>query len=217
MTDAPCPRIAIVEDDPVVRDYLRETLSETCEIVGLADGVRAGRALMAAKPDLFLLDIGLPDGDGLSLAADIKASSDARVLILTAFGDRETVVGAIRAGADGYLLKDSTAASLREGVAVTLAGGAPISAAAAVFLLERLRPVAPASRTEREDSELTPREIELLRAFARGASYKDAARQLDISPLTVGSYVKSIYRKLEVHSRGEAVYEAIRSRKLELD
>lgn len=209
-------RIAIVEDHPVMRDYLMETLSAEFDIVGAASSVREARGLIATKPDLFLLDLGLPDGEGLSVVPDLKAHG-ARVLILTAFGDRDTVVAAIQAGADGYLLKDSSAATLREGVAVTLAGGAPISAAAAVFLLERLRPVAAPAEPPHEDAELTLREIELLRAFARGASYKEAARALRVSPLTIGSYVKSIYRKLEVHSRGEAVYEAVRSRKLRLD
>jgi DNA-binding NarL/FixJ family response regulator len=207
-------RIAIVEDDPIVRDYLVETLRSAFDVIATASSVKEAHALPALKPDLFLLDIGLPDGNGLELTAQFKAVCDARVLILTAFGDRETVVGAIQAGADGYLLKDSSAATLIEGVGVTLAGGAPISAAAAVFLLERLRP------TEQTlppgDTELTPREIELLRAFAKGESYKEAARTLNISPQTVGGYVKSIYRKLEVHSRGEAVYRAMQSRKLDL-
>ncbi|WP_395645947.1 response regulator [Terricaulis sp.] len=210
------PRIAIVEDDPLMRDYLGDVLSSEFNIVGVAAGLRAARGLMSVKPHLFLLDLGLPDGDGLSLVADIKAAG-ARVLILTAFGDRETVVAAIQAGADGYLLKDSSAATLCEGVSVTLAGGAPISAAAAVFLLERLRPAEAPAKSPAREEELTAREIELLRVFAKGASYKEAARALEVSPLTVGSYVKSIYRKLEVHSRGEAVYEAIRSRKLRLD
>ena len=214
--DVAAARIAIVEDDAVVRDHLIEVLAASFEIVGIASSLREARLLLAARPALFLLDIGLPDGSGLDLAAEIKAACDARVLVLTSFGDRQTVVAAIQAGADGYLLKDCDAAALREGVAVTLNGGAPISAAAAVFLLERLRP-SPQEHAGGPEKELTTREMDLLRQFARGASYKEAARALDISPLTVGSYVKSIYRKLEVHSRGEAVYQAIRSRKLRLD
>jgi DNA-binding NarL/FixJ family response regulator len=86
-----------------------------------------------------------------------------------------------------------------------------------VFLLEKLRPANAATPPQSDDRSLTPREIDLLGALAKGASYKEAARALDISPLTVGSYVKSIYRKLEVHSRGEAVYEAIRTRKLNFE
>ncbi len=210
MTNAepPRPRIAIVEDDPVVRHYLEETLAHDFDICAAVGSLAEARPLIATPPDLFLLDVGLPDGDGLGLTAEIKAGCTARVLILTTFGDRETVVGAIQAGADGYLLKDTPPDSLREGVAVTLAGGAPISAAAAVFLLERLRPATPPAASPGAAGELTPREIDLLKQFARGASYKEAARALNISPLTVGSFVKSIYRKLEVNSRGEAVYKA---------
>jgi DNA-binding NarL/FixJ family response regulator len=217
-SDAPRPRVAIVEDDPIVREHLMDILPRAFDVVGAASNMREGRGLIAVSPALFLLDIGLPDGSGLDLAAEIKAACEARVLILTSFGDRETVVAAIQAGADGYLLKDCDADTLLDGVAVTLAGGAPISAAAAVFLLERLRPKQPPQeKTAQEDKELTAREIELLRQFARGASYKEAARTLSISPLTVGSYVKSIYRKLAVHSRGEAVYEAIKVRKIDLE
>jgi DNA-binding NarL/FixJ family response regulator len=165
--------------------------------------------LIALQPDLFLVDVGLPDGSGLDLIADVKAGSPAKALVLTMFGDRDTVVAAVQAGADGYLLKDSSDAVICDGIAVTLQGGAPLSAAAAVFLLDRLRrdPVAPPAASARAD-DLTEREIELLRLFARGLSYKETARELDISPLTVGNYVKSIYRKLAVNSRGAAVYAA---------
>jgi DNA-binding NarL/FixJ family response regulator len=174
--------------------------------------------LIGLQPDIFLVDVGLPDGSGLDLIADIKAGTQAKVLVLTMFGDRETVVAAIQAGADGYLLKDSSAAVIREGIAVTLLGGAPLSAAAAVFLLERLRrdQATPSVANTRAD-DLTEREVSLLRHFARGLSYKETARELDISPLTVGNYVKSIYRKLAVNSRGAAVYAAGLAHKLDRD
>jgi DNA-binding NarL/FixJ family response regulator len=140
------------------------------------------------------------------------------VLVITAFGDRDTVVAALNAGADGYLLKDSGPDTILDGIRATLDGGAPISASAAVYLLERLRgsgsgaPEVAVPEAER----LTPREIELLELFSRGHSYKLASRALGISPLTVGNHVKSIYRKLQVHSRGEAVYEAVRRKQLSL-
>lgn len=134
--------------------------------------------------------------------------------MLTSFGDRETVVTAIRSGADGYLLKDSTEATILDGIRVTLEGGAPVSSAAAVYMLEQLRSAPMVVAAEEENSGLTPREVELLEVFAKGGSYKEAARILGISPLTVGNHVKSIYRKLAVHSRGEAVYEAIKTGQL---
>lgn len=206
------PRIAIIEDDPMVRQYFVRILSDNqgFDIVGIAPDLATGRALIPLRPDLFLMDIGLPDGSGYDLVPEIKAGSAAKALIISAFGDRDTVVRALAAGADGYLLKDSTPAQVLDGIAITLDGGAPVSPAAAVYLIELLRegprptPAAPLA----EDTRLTPREIDLLQAFAAGHSYKEAARILGISPHTVGNHVKSIYRKLEVSSRSEALRAA---------
>ena len=219
-TPAPRHRIAILEDDPLVREHFIDILSKApdLDLAGIAPSIAEAESLLALAPDLFLVDIGLPDGSGLDFIPQIKSAGAARVLVVTSFGDRDTVVSAIRAGADGYLLKDASPAAIAEGIAVTLAGGAPISAAAAVYLLDRLRaaPDRPAAPDDAPDSGLTAREVELLQLFARGESYKEAARTLGISPLTVGNHVKSIYRKLAVHSRGEAVYEAMRSGQLRL-
>jgi DNA-binding NarL/FixJ family response regulator len=214
----PTSRIVIVEDDPDVREHFIDIISSApdLDIAGVADCLRLARGLIPLEPELFLIDIGLPDGSGLDFIPEIKAACDARILVVTSFGDRETVVTAIEAGADGYLLKDSSAATILDGIAVTLAGGAPISASAAVYLLERLRSKAAQSRANPAQEELTARETELLRVFAKGSSYKEAARELGISPLTVGNHVKSIYRKLAVHSRGEAVFAAMKSGKLDL-
>ncbi|MFM5948833.1 MAG: response regulator [Novosphingobium sp.] len=212
-------RIAIVEDDPIVREHLIDIVTAATELdlAGVAPNLARARELVALDPDLFLVDVGLPDGSGLDLVPFVKANCAARILVITSFGDRETVVSAIAAGADGYLLKDSNPDVIRDGIRVTLEGGAPISASAAVYLLERLRHggqvIEPAIQ---EDNGLTPREVELLEVFAKGSSYKEAARLLGISPLTVGNYVKSIYRKLAVHSRGEAVYEAVKTGQLRL-
>lgn len=210
--------IAILEDDPNVARHFREIIETAADLslCGMAGSLAEARELLSLTPDLFLTDIGLPDGSGLNFIPDIKARlPDCRILVITAFGDRDTVVTALNAGADGYLLKDSSTAVILDGIQATLDGGAPISPSAAVYLLERLR--APeAAPTVPGDERLTPREVELLELFARGQSYKAAGRALGISPLTVGNHVKSIYRKLQVHSRGEAVYEAVRRRQLSL-
>ena len=202
-------RIAIIEDDPMVRQYFMRILSTSDghDVVGVAPDIATGRALIALQPDLFLMDIGLPDGSGYDLVPEIKAGCDAKALIISAFGDRDTVVRALSAGADGYLLKDSTPEQILDGIAVTLDGGAPVSPAAAIYLLDLLRnPVAsPSLQTPLEDTGLTLREMDLLRAFAAGRSYKESARDLGISPHTVGNHVKSIYRKLEVRTRGDAL------------
>lgn len=215
--DAP-RRVAIIEDDPNVLTHFTEIVSASPSLVvcATASSLAEAQRIVQLDPDIVLTDIGLPDGSGLDFIPELKRGSGCKVLVVTAFGDRDTVVAALSAGADGYLLKDSTPEAVVEGIQVTLMGGAPISASAAVYLLDRLRqsePVAvPANDTPQE--RLTPREIELLQVFALGQSYKEAARSLGISPLTVGNHVKAIYRKLAVNSRGEAVYVAMQQGRL---
>lgn len=218
MTAPDVRRIAILEDDPAIRDHFSEIIgsSDDLALCATASMIAEVSLLIAGRPDLLLTDIGLPDGSGLDVLPAIKAATGCRALVITAFGDRDTVVAAMKAGADGYLLKDSPATVILDGIRVTLDGGAPISPAAAVYLLERLRAAPTPSRREDPSEPLTTRETELLTIFARGLSYKEAARILGISPLTVGNHVKSIYRKLEVNSRGEAVYEAVRQGRLDI-
>ncbi|WP_081984907.1 response regulator [Sphingomonas sp. 35-24ZXX] len=208
-------RIAVVEDDPMVRQYFQSIIAMQpgYEIIGMAPDLASADALLDQSPDLFLLDIGLPDGVGYTLVPKIKARCGARALIISTFGDRDTVVKAIQAGADGYLLKDSSPAVILDGIAATLDGGAPVSPSAAIYLLGFLRggpePASPGPASP--EHRLSARETELLQAFAKGQSYKEAARTLAISPHTVGTHVKSIYRKLEVNSRSDAIREAQRT------
>ena len=212
-------RIAIVEDDPNLLDHFIEIITAEVDfdLAGVASSVSGARDLIRLEPDLFLLDIGLPDGSGLELVPEIRAAIETRVLIVTSFGDRETVVGAIRAGADGYLLKDSEPDDIANGIRATLDGGAPISAPAATYLLERLRSDEPLVQSAVEERDgLSDREVEMLNLFARGLTYKEAAEQMGISPLTVGSYVKTVYSKLAVNSRSEAVYEALKTGQLKI-
>jgi len=218
MTDSPpaAVRIAIVEDDPMVRQYFQGIIAMQpgYEIIGMAPDLASADALLDQSPDLFLLDIGLPDGVGYTLVPQIKARSGARALIISTFGDRDTVVKAIIAGADGYLLKDSSPAVILDGIAATLDGGAPVSPAAAIYLLGFLRAepeAAPTTAAINPENRLSARETELLQAFSKGQSYKEAARTLGISPHTVSTHVKSIYRKLEVNSRSEAIREGFRT------
>ncbi len=208
-------RIAVVEDDPMVRQYFQSIIAMQpgYEIIGMAPDLASADGLLDQSPDLFLLDIGLPDGIGYTFIPQIKARSGARALIISTFGDRDTVVKAIQAGADGYLLKDSSPAVILDGIAATLDGGAPVSPSAAIYLLGFLRagPETTAPAAVSAEHRLSARETELLQAFAKGQSYKEAARTLAISPHTVGTHVKSIYRKLEVNSRSDAIREAQRT------
>jgi DNA-binding NarL/FixJ family response regulator len=213
-------RIGVLEDSGPVRDHFEHIIgaSEDMVLCGVATSIADTPTLLKAAPDLVLTDLGLPDGSGLDFIPALKAAN-IRSLVITAFGDRETVMAALSAGADGYLLKDSPTETVLSAIRETLAGGAPLSASAAVFLLDQFRqasadpaPVEPIPSAER----LTPRETELLALFARGHSYKSAARELGISPLTVGDHVKAIYRKLAVNSRGEAVFAAVQRGQLTL-
>jgi DNA-binding NarL/FixJ family response regulator len=220
MTEAAPPpvRVAIIEDSPIVREMLGEQIAAMAglELAGTADSISAAAAVIAGGADVFLLDLGLPDGTGTALIPHIKAAGDAKIIVLTSFGDRDTVVRTIEAGADGYLLKDSSAADIENAIAAALDGGAPISAAAAVHLLERLRKQKDDAGADGRPA-LTRRETDLLQLFSKGYSYKETARILAISPLTVGNHVRSIYRKLDVHSRSEAVYEALQSGALRIE
>lgn len=210
------PVIGILEDSGPVRDHFVQIIDQAPDLVlgPVATALAEADSLVNEGVSLVLTDLGLPDGRGLDLIPRLKAAGIS-ALVITAFGDRETVLAALEAGADGYLLKDSATDEVLNGIRLTLAGGAPISAAAAVYLLERFRKP-PASRAAPAAERLTPREQELLALFSRGHSYKSAARELGISPLTVGDHVKAIYRKLEVNSRGEAVFAAVQRGQLSL-
>lgn len=217
MNETTQARIVIVEDDPRVRDALAEAIAghDGFRLAGTAGSIGEAAGLLPVATDVVLLDLGLPDGSGTALIPHFRQSGEAKIVILTSFGDRKTVLEAIEAGADGYLLKDSSDEEILAAIRSAIEGGAPISAAAAVHLLDRLRSQKAEADADNRPA-LTARETELLQLFAKGYSYKETARLLSISPLTVGNHVRSIYRKLDVHTRGEAVYEAVRSGKLDM-
>jgi DNA-binding NarL/FixJ family response regulator len=214
-------RVIVVEDDARLRDFACTALSgaEGIDLVGEAGSLADGLALVDAVPDLALLDLGLPDGSGIGIIEAIRARvPGCRVLVFTVFEDRSSVLNTLRAGADGYILKDTSLEHLIAHVRATLAGETPISARAASHLLSLVRddPVEePAPGTP--VPHLSPRERELLEYLARGHSRKVAARTMGLSPYTVAEYMQSIYRKLQVRSRGEAVFEAIQAKLIRLD
>lgn len=204
-------RIGILEDDEALRAYV-EAVVEGAE--GLALAFSAGcladayRASVDNPLDLCLIDLKLPDGSGLDFVGHIKATSTAKCLIFTVLGDRASVLLALKSGADGYLLKDTPPDLLRSNIDRTLRGETPISPQAATFLLEMWRGVEPATVPGRPEDALSVREIDVLKLFSRGLSYRETADTLGISPHTIGDHVKAIYRKLSVHSRTEAIFEA---------
>lgn len=214
-------RVIVIEDDERLRRYALDVLSqaEDFAIVGDAGTLAEGLPLVDHFPDLALLDLGLPDGSGIKVIEAIRAKvPSCRVLVFTVFEDRASVLGTLKAGADGYLLKDTTAQMLLAHVRATLAGETPISARAASHLLSFVRDEPAAGDAAPADApHLSPRERELLEYLARGLSRKEAARVMNLSPHTVAEYVQSIYRKLQVRSRGEAVYEAIQAKLIRIE
>jgi DNA-binding NarL/FixJ family response regulator len=204
-------RTAIIEDDPTTIDHFRSAIdsAEDVEIVAIARNVAGGMALIEAGGyDVLLCDLGLPDGSGITL---IRASAlrhpAADIMVITIFADQAKVIESIKAGARGYLLKDEQFADCVDDIRDIRKGGSPISPIIARRLLTQLGAVDTAEATPLQEG-LSPREHEILNLLARGFSNPEIAELLSISKLTVGTHVKNIYRKLEVNSRSEAVFEA---------
>lgn len=204
-------RAAIVEDDPIMSARLVEAIGAAPDLepVGTAANLRDGMTLVDAGGfDVLLCDLGLPDGSGIELiarAAGLYPQAD--ILVITLFGDPAKVLDSIAAGARGYLLKDQRIDACIEAIRDIRRGGSPISPIIARQLLQR---IAPPGRPlpDTPATLLSERETQVLDILARGFSYVETADILGMSPHTIGSHVKNIYRKLNVRSRAEAVYEA---------
>lgn len=191
-------------------------------LVGVASsGAEALEFLRREVPDVMLLDLGLPDMNGIDIIRHAaRHCPRTEVLVVTMFGDDGNVLSSIEAGATGYLLKDSMSESIAASIHELAAGGSPISPGIARRVLARFRsadaasarggPAASAASTTgtSHQSVLTDREADILRQVAKGMSFAEIGEILSISQHTVVSHVKKIYRKLAVHSRGEAVFEA---------
>jgi DNA-binding NarL/FixJ family response regulator len=221
--EQPLPRegivttVMVVEDDPAF-------LTRFCKIVAcdaqlelfaaVADLASARQAMSKAAPDVLLTDLGLPDGSGIELIRETTHRYPATdIMVITVFGDEEHVLGAIEAGATGYILKDSLPEEFVGLIKQLIAGGSPISPIIARQLLKRFKPGTavsdpPPKQDLTEDAGLSARESEVLAMIAKGFNFGEIARLLSISQHTVTTHVKKIYQKLAVHSRGEAVYEA---------
>lgn len=211
-------RTAIVEDDPASRKMIVSLLQADPDyivVAELAEGKAAIAALAHLALDIALVDIGLPDISGIDVIRSLKSlHPQCNVLVITTFGDEKTVTSALEAGADGYLLKGTALEELKRDIRALRDGGSPLSPMIARKLLNRLQTRAADERAESAaETTLTPREHEILDMIAKGFSYAETSKICGISPATVHSHLKSVYRKLEVHSKTEAVYEA-RRRKL---
>lgn len=206
--------VLIVEDDPVFREnfVLAVQTAQDLVLVGQADDLPDGLRLLAAtQPDVLLVDIGLPSGSGIELirhANEHHPSCD--VMVITLFGDEHHVLECIAAGATGYLLKDTSHIALADQIRALCNGGSPINPVIARQLLKRLKKEEP-SPTQSMASDvpvLSNQEIAVLELSTKGYNYDEVARLLNLSGHTVKTYVKRIYRKLNVSTKSEASYEA---------
>jgi len=166
------------------------------------------------KPDVFLVDLGLPDGSGITFIQEIRRQyDDVPIMVLSVFGDERHVVDAIAAGAGGYIHKDEPMEEVARHIEAVLSGDSPISPSIARHVLKRMQLQTQPSEQEKDEKhklscQLTSREIDVLNLLARGFSRLEAASNLKISSHTVTTHIKNIYRKMEVHSRTEAIFEA---------
>jgi DNA-binding NarL/FixJ family response regulator len=212
------PRVLIVEDDPAFRERYAEILAADAsfEVVASVGTGGEGLAMLEMrKPDVLLVDLGLPDISGIEVIRHAnQVLPKCECMVVTVFGDEEHVLASIEAGAAGYLLKDASAESFLSGIRELMNGGSPISPIIARRLLKRFQPETGPVPTEpvdpASDIALSDREREILLLASKGYNYPEMGKLMGISPHTVTSHVKKIYRKLAVHSRGEAVFEANR-------
>jgi DNA-binding NarL/FixJ family response regulator len=219
-------RILLLEDEPRWQQRIRDIAdaNDQCEIVAicanLADGLRAIRSV---EFDVLIVDLGLPDGSGNeAIRAARRHAPNADILVATVFDDEHSVVSAIYAGATGYIVKDSSAAEWISAMTDLRAGHSPISPKVARHILRRVqqptrhrrqdaaRDDNPPSSAPEAAALLSSREMEVLRLVAKGFSLVEVAQILHVAHTTTRTHAKNIYGKLEVNSRGEAVFEATR-------
>jgi len=189
-------RILLADDHPPLRAGLAAILNGQPDFQVVAE-VGSGREVMAAREsiDFYILDLRMPDGDGIATIRQLIARDpEARILVLTTYDNEEDIFQALESGARGYLLKDTTKEELVDAVRQIHKGERHLSQAVASRLADRLiRP------------RLTPRELDVLRLVSRGRSNKEMAAAMFISEETVKTHMKSLFQKLDVHDRAEAV------------
>jgi DNA-binding NarL/FixJ family response regulator len=205
-------QVALVEDDPNLRAnltaMLNSSLSFQCQ-AAYPDGMAALRGIPANRPDVVLMDINLPGMLGTDCVRKLKdLAPNLPVLMLTVYEDSEQIFKSLMSGATGYLLKRTSKEKLLEAIREVNAGGAPMSrqiARRVVQFFQKVNELLTDTRNTSVVVSLTDREKEVLAALAKGYAYKEIADQLKISFETVRTHLRTIYEKLHVHSRTEAV------------
>jgi two-component system response regulator DegU len=195
-------QVLIADDHPVVRNGIRDELAKHADLALVGEATDGDQALALArslKPDVVLLDINMPGKRAVQVVRELGESKGGpRVLVLSAYGDLEYVFEMLRAGVDGYLLKDEDPDRISEGIRAVTDGQTWLSAAIESKIVDQ-------SIGKIRQPNLSPREQEVLRLIARGLSNEDIAEQLTISEGTVKNHVSNLYTKLGVRSRAQAV------------
>jgi DNA-binding NarL/FixJ family response regulator len=216
LTDEPKPiRVLFVEDHQLLAEALSAMLAREpdIEVVGVAGSVAQAKELARERLDVVLMDYRLPDGTGADATRAIKARWPvARVVMLTAVKDDETVLESIQAGADGYLTKDRAADDVVQAVRAAYAGETLLPRSVILEIARRVAAAKEKTDDRRMIEPLTPRELEVLRALTDGLSTPEICEKLYIAPNTLRTHVQNIMMKLHVHSKLEAVTVGLRNR-----
>ena len=211
-------RVVLVEDDVVFQQSLRETVSNVPDMLLLQVASTRAEGLLALEgpvADVLLVDLGLPDGSGIDIIRAARTRwPECGIMVSTAFGDEMHVMQSLEAGAVGYLLKDSTAHSMVAEIRSLHQGGSPISPLIARQILLRFRPntqrlqAALQPSPEKLGTALSAREQEVLEFITKGFTSEEIAGLMGVSRHTILTFVRRIYKKLDVTSKTEAIYEA---------
>lgn len=201
-------RVAVVEDDPTLRLFVSKLLAkpEHCfESAGAWESAEAAvRALVETQPDAVVVDLELPGASGVDLIKELSPRMiNTAFIVLTIHDDPKKVFSALKAGANGYLLKTSKPSEIATGIRQACDGGAPLSQDIARLLIQSFQE--PVKAEKKRMPGLTPRESQILELLAQGKVPKEVGEELHISYETVRDYLKSVYQKLHVRSRTEAV------------
>ncbi|HZN18599.1 MAG TPA: response regulator transcription factor [Micromonosporaceae bacterium] len=202
----------VVDDHPMWRDAVARDLSETgYEVVAaVGEGAQAVRVAKATRPDVVVLDLQLPDLSGVEVIRGLLAAHPpARVLMLSASGEQQDVLDAVKAGASGYLLKSADREEFLDAVRRTADGEPVFTPGLAGLVLGEYRRLAAAPARGSAAPRLTDRETEVLRLVAKGLSYKQVAQRLVVSHRTVQNHVQNTLHKLHLHNRVELVRYAL--------
>ncbi|HET7678463.1 MAG TPA: response regulator transcription factor [Candidatus Limnocylindrales bacterium] len=211
-------RVLLVDDHQLLTDALRRLLEQEPDVTvtGVAGSVAEAKAAARERVDVVLMDYKLPDGTGADATRAIKARwPAAKVIMLTAINDDETVLESIQAGADGYLTKDRASEDVVGAVRSANAGEILLPRSVVFGIAQRVAAARERGVTRVPIEQLTPRELEVLRALTEGLSSKEICERLYIAPNTLRTHVQNIMGKLRVHSKLEAVAFALRHRIVE--